>query len=103
MSLGVLGNIIVLYVIGYRKKKCNKADVYILVLACADIIPALVSCVRMLFYIIAGFSNRQYLSANCYALPATARAATCAAGWLHVLISLERYRYEEFSFISVHS
>ena len=66
----------------YHRTLCDwlsqeEADVYILVLACANI-PALVSCVGMLFYIIAGFSSRQYLNANCYALPATARAATCA-------------------------
>ena len=37
-SCGLFGNIMVLYVVGYRKKKRKSGDFYILALACADIL-----------------------------------------------------------------
>ena len=56
--LGVFGNCIVLYVIGYRKKKRNSGDAYILILARTDFLFSLIFCAGILSYILSNFSHQ---------------------------------------------
>ena len=89
---GVFGNIIVFYVIGYRKKKRNSGDVYILSLACADFLASVATPMVILNDLITDYSGWFYGEALCYVLYPTSLSTICASGWSLVLISLERYR-----------
>ena len=89
---GIIGNIIVLYVVGYRKKKRNSGDLYVVALACTDFLSSVIECVIMLNHMITHFSGWLYGEVLCYILPGTSQATTCASGWVLVLISLNRYR-----------
>ena len=89
---GIVGNIIVFHVVGYRKKKRNPCDKYILSLACTDFLASLL----MIFFVsndaITDFSSWLYGESMCYVCSAVLPATMCASGWFLALISLERYR-----------
>ena len=89
---GIFGNIIVLYVVGYRKKKRNSGDLYILALGCADFLASMAVCVIMVNHMLTDFSGWLYGEAMYYVLPGILQATMCASGWFLVLISLDRYR-----------
>lgn len=89
---GTVGNIIVFYVIGYRKKKRNGGDFYILSLACADFLSSVFVPMVMLNDLITDFSDWFYGEMMCHALPAITPVTLCASSWSLVLISLDRYR-----------
>ena len=91
---GVVGNMIVFYVVGYRKKRRNGGDIYILSLACADFMSSVFVPMVMLNDLITDFSGWFYGEAMCYILPSMTPATMCASAWSLVLISLDRYRYD---------
>ena len=89
---GIIGNALVLYVVGYVKKKRNSEDVYVQALASADFITSLMATARRILAEIRFTCDR-----NCYnyiaVIPGILNevTATASAGIL-VLISLNRYR-----------
>ena len=92
LFFGIFGNMLVFYVIGYRKKKRNSGDIFILSLACADFLASLGVAMIYVNGIITGFSGWVYGKELCYILPGISQTTTCASGWFLVLISLDRYR-----------
>ena len=100
LFFGVFGNIIVFYVLGYRKKKRNSGDVYILSLACADFLASLIVPMVFLNDLVSDYSNWFYGKAMCYVLPTISPLTMCASGWSLVLISVDRYRYQKLSFLN---
>ena len=84
--VGTLGNILVFYVIGYRKKNRNSGDIYMLSLAFADLLGSLV----------VGLAIGQLINTNLQMLfcitPPISLAAMCASAWTLVLISVDRLR-----------
>ena len=89
---GIFGNILVVYVIGYLKKKRNSGDIYILSLACADFFASLVVVVIMVNDLITDYSAWIFGKTLCYVLPGISEATKCASAWFLILISLNRYR-----------
>ena len=85
---GTFGNIILLYVIGCRKKKRNLGDLYTLALAFAEFLAALVVGVIMANHVLTNFSGWLYGEALYYVLPGILQSTVCASGWFLVLISL---------------
>ena len=92
LFFGIFGNMLVFYVIGYRKKKRNSGDIFILSLACADFLASLGMTMLYVGVLITGFSGWVYGEALCYILPGISQTTTCASGWFLVLISLDRHR-----------
>ena len=92
LLLGVFGNIVVVYVIGIRKKKRNSGDIYILSLACADFIGSLVAPLIMIGDLITDMSVWIYGEILCYVMPTITPATLCASAWSLVLISVDRLR-----------
>ena len=92
LFFGVFGNITVFYVIGYRKKKRNSGDIYILSLACADFLASVTTPMVILNDLITDYSGWFYGEAMCYLLFPISLATICASGWSLVLISIDRYR-----------
>ena len=92
LLLGVFGNIVVFYVVGFRKKKRNSGDVYILSLACADLFGSLAAPLIMLNDLITDMSVWFYGGILCYIMPAITPATMCASAWSLVLISVDRLR-----------
>ena len=93
LFFGIFGNLIVFYVLGYRKKKRNPGDIYILSLALADLLAALNVTVFLLNDAITDFSGWIYGDTLCFVFSSTIPATMCASGWFLALISLDRYRY----------
>lgn len=89
---GVSGNMIVLYVVGYRKKKRKGMDLHIISLACADFLSSVSIPMVMLNDLITGYSGWLYSEAMCYILPPICVATHTVSSWSLVLISLDRYR-----------
>ena len=89
---GFFGNIVVIYVLGYRKKKRNSGDVYMLSLACADFLASIAAPLVMINDLVTHYSTWLYGEAMCYALPTVLQGTICASGWSLVFISLDRYR-----------
>lgn len=89
---GVFGNMIVFYVVGYRKKKRSGGDLYILSLACADFLSSIFVPMVMLNDLLTDFSGWLYGEVMCYILPAINPGTLSASSWSLVLISLDRYR-----------
>ena len=92
LFFGIIGNMIVFYVIGYRKKKRNSADIFILSLACADFLASMGMAMLYVNVLITGFYGWLYGKTLCYILPGISQTTRCASGWFLVLISLDRYR-----------
>ena len=92
LFFGFFGNIVVIYVLGYRKKKRNSGDVYMLSLACADFLASIAAPLVMINDLVTHYSTWLYGEAMCYALPTILQATICASGWSLVFISLDRYR-----------
>ena len=90
--LGVFGNIVVFYVVGFRKKKRNSGDIYILSLACADFLVSLVAPLIVLNDLITGASVWFYGEILCYVMPPISIATMCASAWSLVFISVDRLR-----------
>ena len=92
---GLFGNIIVVYVIGYRKKRRNSGDFYLHTLACVDLVMLLnffVSSLDRVIIIethssILGMTMAEWVAANW-----SYRSAITASSWILVLISLDRLR-----------
>ena len=93
LFFGTFGNLIVFFVLGYRKKKRNPGDIYILSLALADLLAALNVAVFLLNDAITDFSGWIYGDTLCFVFSSTIPATMCASGWFLALISLDRYRY----------
>ena len=87
---GTFGNIIVFYVIGYRKKNRNSGDIYILSLAFADLLGSLVVSLLMLSQFITDFSGWLYGEMLCYVLSTILPITMCASAWTLVLIAVDR-------------
>ena len=92
LLFGVFGNAMVFYVLGYRKKKRNSGDIYVLSLACADFLASLFMPMVFLNDLITDYSGWLYGKAMCYILNPLSLATICASGWSLVFISLNRYR-----------
>ena len=92
LVLGTFGNAIVFYVIGYRKKKRNGGDVYILSLACADFLSSVFIPMIMLNDLLTNMTGWVYGEVLCYVLPTAYPVTMGASAWFLVLISLDRYR-----------
>ena len=95
---GILGNTIVLYVLGYRKKKRNSGDLYVLSLAWTDLLASLIVATFVLNDSITDFSGWIYGEVLCHLFSSVVPAAMCASGWFLALISLDRYRSVTFCF-----
>ena len=92
LFFGTLGNILVFYVIGYRKKKRNSGDIYMLSLASADLLASLAAPLVMLSDLITDFSGWFYGEMLCYVMPTISPITMCASAWTLVLISVDRLR-----------
>ena len=92
LLFGTLGNILVFYVIGYRKKRRNSGDVYMLSLASADFLASLAAPLVMLSDLITDFSGWFYGEMLCYVMPTISPITMCASAWTLVLISADRLR-----------
>ena len=92
LFFGIFGNIIVFYVVGYRKTKRNSGDVYILSLACADFLASLIAPMVMLNDLITDFVGWVYGEALCHVMPAITPTTMCASAWSLVFISVDRLR-----------
>ena len=92
MFFGIFGNILVFYVIGYRKKRRNNGDIYVLSLACTDFLVSIFAPILMLNYLIQETPNWIYGDAMCYFFSTINPITLCCSAWLLVLISIDRYR-----------
>lgn len=93
--VGVCGNSIVLYVLGYRKKKkLTSCDIYILALAFTDLISSICAPMDVLNQIITNRIGWFYGEVMCHILPAIMPITFDSSVWLLVAISCDRYRYE---------
>ena len=92
LFFGVCGNAIVFYVLGYRKRRRNSGDIYVLSLACADFLASLFMPMVFLNDLVTNYSGWLYGKAMCYILNPFSLATICASGWSLVFISLNRYR-----------
>ena len=92
LFLGVFGNIVVFYVVGFRKKKRNSGDLCILSLACADFLGSLVVPLVMLNDLITNMSVWFYGEILCHIMPVITLTTMCASAWSLVLISVDRLR-----------
>ena len=90
---GVTGNSIVLYVIGYRKKRRTSSDIFILSLAIADFLSSLFAPMLMLNDLITDSKCWLYGGAMCYLVHLVEGVALAASAWSLLLISLDRYRF----------
>ena len=89
---GITGNPLVFYVVGYLKKKRNSEDVYVLVLASADLIISLTQAVYFIMIqtnISCDHNCWMYIYDICGSI---GDAGVSASAWILVLISLNRYR-----------
>ena len=93
LLFGVIGNALVLYVVGYLKKMRNPADIYILSLASADLVPSLVMAIRWVLTFVDVKCYNKCGSLYSSVTTAIFYAATCGSAWHLVFISLQRYRY----------
>eukprot|EP00112_Aurelia_sp_Birch-Aquarium-sp1_P013575 Seg2883.2 transcript_id=Seg2883.2/GoldUCD/mRNA.D3Y31 product="Neuropeptide FF receptor 2" protein_id=Seg2883.2/GoldUCD/D3Y31 len=90
--VGVCGNSIVLYVLGYRKKKLTSCDIYILALAFTDLISSICAPMDVLNQIITNLIGWFYGEVMCHILPAIMPITFDSSVWLLVAISCDRYR-----------
>eukprot|EP00112_Aurelia_sp_Birch-Aquarium-sp1_P023640 Seg711.2 transcript_id=Seg711.2/GoldUCD/mRNA.D3Y31 product="Neuropeptide receptor 22" protein_id=Seg711.2/GoldUCD/D3Y31 len=90
--IGVTGNSIVLYVIGFRKKRRTSSDILILSLACADFLSSVFAPMLMLNELITDTKGWLYGEAMCYVAHQVEGVALTASAWSLLLISLDRYR-----------
>ena len=90
--VGTFGNILVFYVVGYRKKNRNSGDVYMLSLAFADLLGSLVVALVMLSEFMTDFSGWLYGEILCYVMPTISIMTMGASAWTLVLISVDRLR-----------
>ena len=93
LFFGIFGNSIVFYVVGYQKKKRNSGDIYILSLACSDILASLVVPLTFISELVTDHAGWLYGKAMCYVMPTITQSTLCASGWSLAFISLARYRY----------
>ena len=92
---GLFGNIIVVYVIGYRKKRRNSGDFYMIALAFVDLVMVLSFFVSSLDSVILIETHNSILKmtmAEWVAVGCSYKSAITASSWILVLISLDRLR-----------
>ena len=90
--LGVIGNALVFYVIGYRKMKRNSEDIYVLSLAFADIITSLIVVFQAVVLLMGEKCNWNCKRTSLIVPGGICTVTTCASAWILVCISLNRYR-----------
>ena len=92
---GLFGNIIVVYVIGYRKKTRNSGDFYLLALAFVDLVMVLQFLLSTLYEVILIQTHNSIFEmtiAEWIAAKCSYRSTITASSWILVLISLDRLR-----------
>ena len=90
--IGVLGNSVVLYVIGYRKKRRTTSDIFIISLACADFLSSAFYPIWYLSDLLTNCQTWLFGPAMCYITQLLIITSLPASAWSLVFISLDRYR-----------
>ena len=90
--LGIIGNALVFYVLGYLKKKRNTEDIFVLSLATADIVPSLLVAANIMVIFMKEKCDRKCVQSLQTISTGIYRIAACASAWFLVFISFNRYR-----------
>ena len=90
--MGVLGNSVVLYVIGYRKKRRTTSDIFIISLACADFLSSAFYPIWYLSDLLTNCQTWLFGPVMCYITQLLIITSLPASAWSLVFISLDRYR-----------
>ena len=99
LPIGVFGNSVVVYVVGFRKKKRNSGDIYTLSLACADFLATLVAPMIVINDLITDMSVWFYGEILCHVMHAITLATLCASAWSLAFISIDRLQWVTFFYL----
>ena len=91
-TVGVLGNGLVCYVLGIKKKRKNSGDIFVISLAITDFLASVFVPLVMINDIVGDFRVWYLGKTGCYVLPSVSPLTLTASSWFLVLISLDHYR-----------
>ena len=94
LIVGIVGNIVVLYVVGIKRKMKRSSDYFMLSLAVADFLASFFIPFVTFGDLHTNFGKWHFGDFGCKVLPAFYPLTITASGWSLVLISLDRYRYD---------
>ena len=90
--IGVLGNSIVCYALGVKKKRKTSGDVFVVSLAITDLLSSIFVPLVMINDLVGDFKVWYLGKIGCYILPSVSPVTLIASSWSLALISLDRYR-----------
>eukprot|EP00112_Aurelia_sp_Birch-Aquarium-sp1_P009390 Seg2066.5 transcript_id=Seg2066.5/GoldUCD/mRNA.D3Y31 product="C3a anaphylatoxin chemotactic receptor" protein_id=Seg2066.5/GoldUCD/D3Y31 len=89
--LGMLGNSLVCYVIG-KKKKCTGGDVFMISLAAADLLASIFVPILVITDLTTNDVKWYFGAAMCKILPSVSPLTLAVSSWSLVLIAADRYK-----------
>ena len=90
--VGVVGNGLVCYVLGVKKKRRNSGDIFVISLAITDFLSSIIIPLVMVHDVMTDLEMWCLGKIGCLVLPAVSPATVTASCWFLVLIALDRYR-----------
>ena len=89
---GTIGNSLVCYIIGLKKRRQPSGDIFIVSLAVADLLASVSVPVLMISDMASDFKVWHFGHIGCHILPSISPITLVASSWSLVVISLDRYR-----------
>ena len=90
MVCGVVGNLLVIYVFG-RKKKLRNTEHLILYLGVIDLMTSIFNPPLNIYWVYEGYNSWDFGEVACKIMPAIGPIMTTASGWVLLVFAVERY------------